>query len=84
MSAVIVDHDKRSPYAPEPDRLAYVGDWYPNVKRAVPGQLWERVAETSEKSFRYVWRGGMPRGPLVANGWQVDAHGIIHAGVRVK
>lgn len=54
-------------------------------------QLWERVAERVLNYDVYPWgaldaveRFHDSRGPRFANGWQVDAHGIIRAGVRIK
>lgn len=96
MSAPIVVHLTRAPFAADLaarvadeqaetlgiPSISIAGDQ--NVKARIDrpaGQLWERVAEASEKSFRYTWRGGMPRGPRFTLS---DMSGIIRAGVRVK
>jgi hypothetical protein len=81
-ASVITDGITRIPLVPgsnanvSGDKIAVL----PLVYRA-PGQLWERVAEASERKFRYVWRGGMPRGPRFTVS---DMSGIIRAGRVVR
>lgn len=102
MSATVVTTHTRIPIADLQadcaDGQMHDADLTRKVGQCAPGQLWERVAEASERTFRNVWRGGMTRGRpvcIAATGYKGSnlgrhvcgdhhSHGIIRAGERVK
>lgn len=85
MSARIVLHANHEPM--DPSYFEEFAELWraPDRNRGDLGQLWERVVERSERTYRHVWRGGMTRGPLfIDNRTSMVGHGIIRAGERVR